>query len=170
MFKLEPQSSITGNASSAVARVAVLIVSYNGRDDVCQCLESVFACQDESVDCRVTVVDNHSTDGTVEAVRRRYPGVEVIVSDENLAFAGGNNLGWQSIARRWPEVEFLFLLNQDTEVTDGWLQAAVDTLRAHPRAACARPRFCCTTNPSGSTRPATCRTSSALGLRPATGR
>jgi GT2 family glycosyltransferase len=86
-------------------------------------------------------VDNASSDDSVSRAVRRFPQVEVIHSPANRGFAGGNNLGWDHIRRTRPGVRYLALLNQDTIVTSGWLNALVGFLERHPRAGCAQSRL-----------------------------
>jgi len=102
---------------SDAARVAVVIVSYEGRDALLACLESLR--RHASIPIEAVVVDNASTDGSAEAVRAAHPAVRVIANAENVGFARACNQGWR--ASRAPCVLFL---NPDAEVTAG----AVDTL------------------------------------------
>ncbi|MHC4715519.1 MAG: glycosyltransferase family 2 protein [Planctomycetota bacterium] len=121
--------------------VAVLIVCYNGRRYLDDCLGSVLAAREPGIRAHVVVVDNASADGSAEHVAERFPRVELVRSDVNLGFAGGNNLGWEHIRRKWPDVDYLVLLNQDTLVEGGWLRPLADFLAGHPRAACAQPKL-----------------------------
>lgn len=98
-----------------MARVAAVVLSWNGREDTLACLRSL---EDEDVD--VIVVDNASVDGTAEAVT----GVELIRNDENLGYAGGMNTGIRRALERGADA--VLLLNNDVEVEPG----AIDTLEA----------------------------------------
>ena len=82
------------------------------------------------------VVDNASTDGTVEEVRRRWPGVRVIEAGRNAGFAAANNLGI-----REGRGEFVVLLNSDTVVPGGALDALMATLRHSPDVLAVGPRL-----------------------------
>jgi GT2 family glycosyltransferase len=76
--------------------LSVIIVSYNVRELLRDCLRSVFASAARSGDwlhVTVTVVDNASQDGSAQMVAEEFPQVELIASEENLGFTGGNNLG-----------------------------------------------------------------------------
>ncbi|MGH9201971.1 MAG: glycosyltransferase, partial [Vicinamibacterales bacterium] len=78
--------------------LAVVIVSWNVRDLLARCLESLFTELDSTpIDPRVVVVDNASHDGSVEMIRSRFPRVELIACDDNLGFAGGNNVGLRGL-------------------------------------------------------------------------
>ncbi|MCK4472571.1 MAG: glycosyltransferase, partial [Anaerolineae bacterium] len=73
--------------------LAVVIVSWNVRDLLVACLRSIFADLDRSgLTAQVWVVDNASADGTPEMVAEEFPSVHLVVSQENLGFAAGNNL------------------------------------------------------------------------------
>jgi N-acetylglucosaminyl-diphospho-decaprenol L-rhamnosyltransferase len=74
----------------------------------------------------VIVVDCASSDGSVEMVRREFPGVRLIASDENLGYARGNNLGLAEATGR-----YLFILNPDTEIVGDTLAMMVRYLDAH---------------------------------------
>ena len=77
----------------------------------------------------VHLLDNASTDGSLRMVRERFPEINVIEAGRNLGFAGGNNLGIRQAGST-----DIVLLNNDTRVEPGWLQALVDTAAARPEA------------------------------------
>jgi GT2 family glycosyltransferase len=110
--------------------VAVVILSWNGREDTLACLASV--ARADAPGLTTIVADNGSTDGTVEAVADRFPDVELIQNGANLGFAGGNNAG----IRRALElgVEYVLVLNNDTEVDPGFIGALVDEAARRPDA------------------------------------
>ncbi|WP_109209643.1 MULTISPECIES: glycosyltransferase family 2 protein [Microbacterium] len=105
--------------------LSVVIVSYNTREALLECIESVFA--HSPAGTQVVVVDNGSADGSVEAVRTTYPDVVVDAAEENLGFARGVNRG---VARS--SGEHLVLLNPDTIVLDGALESLEAFAVAHP--------------------------------------
>ncbi len=90
--------------------LAIVIVSYNTRSDLENCLQSLHD-HPPHVSHEIVVVDNASRDGSVEAVRARWPGVTVIALNSNVGFASANNA-----AIRRTESELLLLLNSDTIV------------------------------------------------------
>ncbi len=78
--------------------LGVVIVSWNVRDRLAHCLESLISALDSaSIESRIIVVDNASRDGSVEMVRGRFPRVELIACKDNLGFAGGNNVGLRAL-------------------------------------------------------------------------
>jgi GT2 family glycosyltransferase len=98
----------------------VLIVNWNGRPYLERCLTAVF--DQHLAGCRVVVVDNGSTDGSREWLTTHFPQVEVIRLSHNTGFATANNIGITATSSR-----YVVTLNNDTEVSPGWLAALVDT-------------------------------------------
>jgi GT2 family glycosyltransferase len=96
--------------------VSIVIVTWNGRRHLDACLEAVAA--QRGVSAETILVDNASTDGTVDHVRERFPWVRLVALPENRGFAGGNNAGVREARGR-----FVALLNNDTVPQPGWLQA-----------------------------------------------
>jgi GT2 family glycosyltransferase len=109
-------------------KLSVVIVSYNVRTYLEQCLQSVQKAL-EGIEGEVFVVDNHSEDDSVAVVRANYPWVKLIESPENVGFARANN-----IAIRQSEAEYVLLLNPDTVVEEDTLRQALTFMDAHPEA------------------------------------
>ena len=112
-------------------KLSVIIVSYNVRKYLDQCLQSLRRAT-EHLDAEVFVVDNASQDDTLTVLPPRYPEVRFIANDENMGFSRANN-----IAIRQATGEYVLLLNPDTTVADNTLQDAVDFMDAHPQAGAA---------------------------------
>ena len=134
-------------ASSAPPELTVIVVSYNTRALTLKCLETLYAAT-RRTRFHTVVFDNASSDGSAEAVAAAFPQVELIASEENLGFARANNL----VAER-AETEWLLLLNPDTEVHEGAVDALMDFSRAHPQAGITGGR---TVFPDGSLNIASC--------------
>ena len=109
--------------------VSILIVNWNTRDILRDCLASVYG-QTRDIPFEVIVVDNASSDGSAEMVRTEFPRVVLIENAENRGFAAANNQGMK-IARG----RYVLLLNSDTIVLDGAIQKTVAFAEAHPEAA-----------------------------------
>ncbi len=114
-------------------KLAVLIVNYNVKYFLKQCLASVFGSEKElsdgtTLELDVWVVDNDSVDGSVEMVRNEFPEVHLIVNKENVGFAKANN---QAIAQTSGS-DFCLLLNPDTVVENDTFVKCVDFMRLHP--------------------------------------
>ena len=108
-------------------KLSVVIVSYNVKYFLDQCLESVFNSSLESVETsddrlelEVFVVDNASVDGSVEMVRERYMQVHLIDNEENTGFAAANNQALRLCTGDW-----VLLLNPDTRFLPHTPTAAV---------------------------------------------
>ncbi len=99
--------------------VSIVIVSWNGREHLDGCLTGVAAQQ--GVVAETILVDNGSTDGTVEHVRTRYPWVRLVPLTGNRGFAAGSNAGVREARGR-----FVALLNNDTVPDPGWLRALLE--------------------------------------------
>ena len=109
-------------------KLSIVIVSYNVRTFVEQCLDSVQKAS-RGIDVEVFVVDNASADDTVEVIGHRYPWVHLIANRSNLGFAGANN-----IAIRQSVGEYVLLLNTDTVVGEDTLRHSLAFMDAHPEA------------------------------------
>jgi N-acetylglucosaminyl-diphospho-decaprenol L-rhamnosyltransferase len=81
--------------ATAVPRVSIVVVSWNCRDILKYCLDSIAASTLPASDIQTIVVDNASADGTAQLVADDYPWVELVAQPVNLGFAGGNNLGFE---------------------------------------------------------------------------
>jgi GT2 family glycosyltransferase len=103
----------------------VIVVSWNTREELQACLESVLAGL-RGISGEVIVVDNGSADGSPEMVESRFPQVHLVCNGQNLGFAAGCNIGLQVASGR-----YLLLLNPDTIVLDDVLDATIRYLDAH---------------------------------------
>lgn len=101
---------------------SVIIVGYNSRSDLPECLSSV--CSQTLNNYEVIFVDNNSDDGSVQFVREEFPSVRVVANTQNRWYAGGNNDGFES-ARG----EYLVVLNPDVAVEDDWLERLIIPLK-----------------------------------------
>jgi GT2 family glycosyltransferase len=120
------------------ARVAVVLVSWNGATDTLATLASL----DRAVGAealRVLVVDNGSTDDSVARLRRERPGLEVVETGANLGFAGGNDVGIRK-ALEGAEVGWVLLLNTDVDVDPNFLAPLIRACD-DPRVGAAGPKI-----------------------------
>lgn len=130
--------------------LVILIVSWNVRDLLRACLCSLQQHPTPTHEQHVIVVDNASTDGTVEMVRREFPNVHLVANTSNRGFTGGNNDGLQKIENAEWRIEkedddansqFVLLLNPDTEVTPGALDELLTYADAHPEVGVVGPQL-----------------------------
>jgi N-acetylglucosaminyl-diphospho-decaprenol L-rhamnosyltransferase len=115
--------------------LSVVVVSYNRRDLLVRCLESVEA-DAAALDAEVIVVDNASQDGSARMVAETFPGVHLIANEQNVGFGKANNQAF-AVARG----RYLLVLNPDTTVPPGTLAALVGVADAHPEAGLVGPRL-----------------------------
>lgn len=120
--------------------VSVVIVSWNVRDLLQQTLETLYR-ESRHVSFETVVVDNGSTDGSVELVRESWKQVRLISLPENRGFAVGNNIGFNEARGR-----YILLLNSDTIVLPTTLPGMVSFLDQHPETGCVGARHL---NPDG---------------------
>ena len=117
------------------ASIAIIIVTYNSRDEIGPCLESLVG-HTEPFPTTITVVDNASKDGTAERVRKAFPTVQVIDAGGNLGFAKANNIGIRAT-----KSDYVVILNPDTVTPPGGMQTLVRGLASHQDAAIAGARL-----------------------------
>jgi N-acetylglucosaminyl-diphospho-decaprenol L-rhamnosyltransferase len=115
--------------------LTIVIVSFNARADLERCLQSLTDAP-PSTPHEIVVVDNASSDGSADAARRVRPDARVLALDENLGFSRANNF-----AIRRTKGELVLLLNSDTIVPAGAIDALVSALRETPEAAVVGPRL-----------------------------
>ena len=119
--------------------VWIVVLNWNGQTDTLACLESLQ--QLHYAERRVVVVDNGSTDGSVDALRSAGSrlAIEIIEAGTNLGYAGGNNLGIRYALDRG--ADFILILNNDTTVDAMLLDELMEAAERHPEAGCFGPWF-----------------------------
>lgn len=122
-------------------KVSIITVNYNGYDDTCALIESI-PLNDKSLE--VIVVDNASRINEAEKISAKYPLVKTIRSEQNLGFAGGNNLGIKEASG-----DYLFFINNDTYLKDFNISALIDKLNSSSEIGmvCPKIRFAWENNP-----------------------
>jgi GT2 family glycosyltransferase len=123
------------NHESSKATVSVIIVSWNARKYLLQCLASLSADA-----CRypmeIIVVDNASSDGSADSVASCYPDVHLIRNAENVGFAKANNIGVSASTG-----EYLCFVNSDVKVLPHCVTGLIDFCREHPKVGMVGPRI-----------------------------
>ncbi len=104
-------------------RVSIVTINYNGRDHLADCFASIRALRYPADRLEILCIDNDSSDGSPDYIRREHPDVRLIESGSNLGFAAGCNLG-----ARESRAELIAFLNNDARVDPGWLEALVEAL------------------------------------------
>ena len=130
----------TNNARGPAPQVSIIIVNWNGLTHLPVCLDSL---ADQSYrDFEVLLVDNGSTDGSIDFMQAQYPWVRLVPLAQNTGFATGNNQGFLQ-ARG----QYIITLNNDTRVERDWLETLVKVAEAHPRVGMVASRICSFTDP-----------------------
>lgn len=106
-----------------------IVLNTNRRDDTLECLASL-AAQRPVVDNHVIVLDNHSRDGSVEAIRQEFPGTEILPIQVDAGYAGNNNVGLSAALRYRPN--WILILNEDTVLDPACLAYMVAAAEADP--------------------------------------
>jgi GT2 family glycosyltransferase len=119
---------------NSVARVSIITVNYNQVALTCALIESLKKVSYTNVE--IVVVDNGSPVDATPVITQKYPEVVFVRSEQNLGFAGGNNLGINASSGK-----YLLFLNNDTEVDPGFLEPLVQLFETNPRAGAASSKL-----------------------------
>lgn len=109
-------------------KLSVIIVSYNVRHYLGQCLDSLYRAT-KGMEAEICVIDNHSKDDTVEYLKNNHKDIKLIASSHNHGFAKANN-----IAIRQTDSEYVLLLNPDTFVGENTIKDCISFMASHPKA------------------------------------
>lgn len=120
--------------SQTIPRVAVVILSWNGKKFLAQFLPSVVKTTYQNVE--IIVADNASTDDTVAFMEQHYPTIRLIKLTTNSGFAGGYNNALAQV-----ESDYYVLLNQDVEVTPNWIEPVIEAMEANETIVAAQPKI-----------------------------
>jgi len=108
--------------------LSIIIVNWNCLDYTRECLASVYSA-DQGLDFEVIVVDNASTKGDPETLQTEFPLIQLVKNNENIGFAGANNIGFLEA-----KADYLLFLNPDTLVLGNALTEMLDRLKSLPDA------------------------------------
>ncbi len=121
------------NQNITTKNIAIAILNYNGAHFLRQFLPSVIHHSDHA---EIIVIDNASTDDSVQCLEREFPSVKLIKLEENFGFCGGYNRGLKHIDKPW-----VVLLNSDVEVTKDWLLPLVNQINLDTKLAALQPKI-----------------------------
>ncbi|GAX59194.1 glycosyl transferase [Candidatus Scalindua japonica] len=105
--------------------LTISIVNYNSKEHILKCIESIYA-HGEGIDIDVYVVDNNSTDGSVDDIKKNYPDVKLIMNNENRGFGDANN----QVLKRFNS-RYCLITNPDIIILSGTLQELVKFMDAN---------------------------------------
>lgn len=119
--------------------VFIVILNWNNAADTIECLQSLSVCDYQSY--FPIVVDNGSTNGSVEKIRERFPAIKLIELDTNLGYANGNNVGIQYAMDSG--AEYILVLNNDTLIEPTMLRKLVQVAESNPKVGMVGPKMYC---------------------------
>ncbi|MFV1917628.1 MAG: glycosyltransferase family 2 protein [Patescibacteria group bacterium] len=130
-----------------MTKVSVIILTWNGKEDTTQCLESLGKLSIINYQLSILVIDNASTDGTPKAVKEVFKKIsnppkltcKLIVNEKNLGFAEGNNVGMRDALKGG--ADFIMLLNNDTYVDENLVTDLIRELKKYPKAGVISPKI-----------------------------
>lgn len=124
--------------SQKLPHVEIIVLNWNGKDDTVECLRSL-----DKIDYpnkQISVVDNASTDDSVELIKGEFPDVSIIENETNLMYAGGNNAGIRKALDK--NAEYILILNNDTAVQKDFLIYLMRTALSERGAGIVCPKIC----------------------------
>ena len=124
--------------SQKLPHVEIIVLNWNGKDDTVECLRSL-----EKIDYpnkQISMVDNASTDDSVELIKREFPDVSIIENESNLMYAGGNNVGIRGALDK--NAEYILIINNDTAVHRDFLKHLMNSALSEEGVGIASPKIC----------------------------
>jgi len=121
--------------NNPVKKVSIVTVNFNHSHITEELLQSI-ADNNTYQNLEIIVVDNASKINPVPDWKNKYPAITFIRSEENTGFAGGNNIGIKAATG-----DYLFLINNDTEITENLIETLVETLDTHPKVGMVSPKI-----------------------------
>ncbi len=107
--------------------ISIIIVNYNGRQYLQECLHSIKEQKDPGFFTEIIVVDNASTDGSVKYIKEKFPGIRIIQLNKNYGFAKANNIGVKE-----SKGEYIVFVNNDVLVEKNWLSSLYKRIKHEP--------------------------------------
>ena len=102
-------------------KLAVIIVTFNGLNWIEKCLKSVI---NSSIKAKIVIVDNGSTDGTIELIKSKFTFIQLLEQQHNLGFGAANNIGISFALNQG--AEYIFLLNQDAYLQQNTIEKLIE--------------------------------------------
>jgi len=118
-----------------IPSISVLIVSYNVKQYLLQCIDSIFQ-SDFQGKIEIVIVDNHSFDGSTAAIKKQYPNVNILQNDENIGFGKAINQAAKVI-----NGEYVLILNPDTIIQENTISTMMDYLKKNSQVGVVGPKI-----------------------------
>ncbi len=115
-------------------KISIVILNWNGRQHLKKCLLSIKEISYAPLE--VIVVDNSSSDNSAEMVKKEFPEVVLVLNQKNLGYSGGNNIGIKKSTG-----EYVFILNNDTQVSKDFLDPLVSVMEQDATLGCVQPKL-----------------------------
>ncbi len=119
--KNELDKDYDNNIKTIDPLVYIIVLNYNGLEWLKKCIPSLLTTDYQNY--KILLVDNNSTDESIQYTKNNFPGIEILKLDKNLGYAGGNNKGLRYAYRH--NAEYIAVINNDTEVDPNWLNKLV---------------------------------------------
>ncbi len=110
-----------------MVKIFTIIATYNGAEWIEKCIESLLS---SSIKTEVIIVDNASTDNTLDLIKKKFESVIILKQEENLRFGKANNVGLSFALKN--EADYVFLLNQDAYIEENSLEKLVKISQENP--------------------------------------
>ncbi len=117
-----------------MSKVSIIVLNWNGKKFLKNCLDSLKELTYPNLE--IIVVDNYSTDGSQEFVKKNYPEFTLLENKKNYGFAKGNNIGFHASSGK-----YLLFLNNDTVVNSNFLESLVEDCERDPTIGCVQPQL-----------------------------
>ena len=117
---------------TTVPLISVIVLNYNGLRHLDDCFTSLAALDHPADRVELIFVDNASSDGSVDYMRRAFPRVRIVANDTNVGYSGGNNIGVQHA-----QGDYVVFLNNDMRVAPSFLTHLIGAIRSGPDVRCA---------------------------------
>lgn len=118
-------------------KLGIVIVTWNNEKDIKLCIDSIY--RQSFKDLKIVLVDNASSDNTVQIVEQNFPDVEILKQQENLFLTGANNLGIQYLLENYGP-EFVMVLNPDTYLGEDLIETLLGRIYQDPQIGAIGPK------------------------------
>jgi len=115
--------------------IAVVILNWNGEKLLEEFLPSITQ-YSKREDTEIYVVDNASTDNSINFIKQKYPKIKLVINDKNYGFAEGYNVALKKI-----KAKYYVIINSDVEVTENWLDGLYNTIKSDEQIAAVQPKI-----------------------------
>ena len=122
------------NLTFILIKTAIVILNWNGKKLLEKFLPILI--NNTPINSEVWIIDNYSTDGSVDFLNKQFPEIQLVCLDKNYGFTGGYNRGLDSI-----NAEYYLLLNSDIEVTEDWLNPLIEEMDNNPETGICGPKL-----------------------------